>query len=100
MAHNTIIVYGTDWCPDCERSKRFLGKHRVRYDWVDIDRDEEGRQLVERINRGNRSVPTLVFPDGSVLVEPSDAQLAAKLGLGTEPGPRCAPLPLVAAAPG
>ncbi len=100
MAHDTITVYGTFWCPDCERSKRFLGKHLVCYDWVDIDQDDQARQLVENINHGKRSVPTLVFPDGSVLVEPSDAQLAAKLGLGKGPGPRFETIPSVTAAPG
>ena len=65
-----LIVYGTPWCPDCRRSKQFLGEHRVRaaYDYVDIDQDLAAEAEVERLNHGNRSVPTIVFPDGSVLV--------------------------------
>jgi len=76
-----IIVYGTTWCPDCRRSKQFLGEHRVQYTWVDIEGDATARAEVERLNNGNRSVPTIVFPDGSTLVEPSNDELACKLGL-------------------
>jgi glutaredoxin len=77
----TIMFYGTAWCPDCMRARAFLDKQRVAYVNVDIDQNAEGRVVVEKLNRGNRSVPTIVFPDGSSLVEPSNAQLAQKLGL-------------------
>lgn len=76
-----LIVYGTPWCPDCRRSKQFLGEHRIAYDYIDIDQDPAAQAEVERLNRGNRSVPTIVFPDGSILVEPSNEELAQKLGL-------------------
>lgn len=76
-----IVVYGTPWCPDCRRSKQFLGEHRVPYDYVDIDQDPAAQAEVMRINRGNRSVPTIVFPDGSSLTEPTNEELAKKLGL-------------------
>lgn len=76
-----LIVYGTPWCPDCRRSKQFLGEHRVAYDYVDIDQDPAAQAEVMRINRGNRSVPTIVFPDGSSLTEPTNEDLAKKLGL-------------------
>ncbi len=76
-----ITLYGTGWCPDCKRSKQFLGEQRVPYHYVDIDHDAEAMAFVEKINKGNRSIPTIVFPDGSVLVEPSNAQLAEKLGM-------------------
>jgi thioredoxin reductase (NADPH) len=79
-----IIVYGTYWCPDCKRAKKFFGEQRVRYQSIDIERDDAARDYVERINHGKRSVPTIVFPDGSILVEPSNAELAAKLGLSTK----------------
>jgi mycoredoxin len=74
-----IIVYGTAWCPDCRRAKRMLDQNSVSYVWIDIDNDAEGRKFVEKTNHGNRSVPTIVFPDGSILVEPSDSELKAKL---------------------
>jgi thioredoxin reductase (NADPH) len=80
---DTIIVYGATWCPDCSRAKQFFGEHRVQYRWVDIEQDSEAMQYVEEVNHRMRSIPTIVFPDGSVLVEPSNAQLAEKLGLQT-----------------
>ncbi|MFZ5858301.1 MAG: mycoredoxin [Chloroflexota bacterium] len=75
-----IIMYSTDWCPDCRRSKRFLDEHGIDYEYVNIENAPEAEQIVRRLNNGNRSVPTIVFPDGSILVEPSNAQLAEKLG--------------------
>jgi thioredoxin reductase (NADPH) len=81
----TITVYGAPWCPDCCRSKRFLSEQAVPYHWVDIDQDVEARALVERLNDGKRIIPTIVFADGSRLVEPSNAELARKLGLQSAP---------------
>ncbi len=76
-----ITLYGTGWCPDCKRSKQFFGEQRVPYAYVDIDQDAESMDFVEKTNQGSRSIPTIVFPDGTVLVEPSNAQLAEKLGM-------------------
>ena len=76
-----IIVYGVTWCPDCNRAKQFLGEQGIRYTWVDIEQDADAMAYVERVNNGMRSVPTIVFPDGSTLTEPSNAELAQKLGL-------------------
>lgn len=76
----TIIVYGTSWCGDCKRTRRFLDERNIAYSWIDIDTDLQARRFVEETNHGFRSVPTIVFPDGSILVEPSNNQLANKLG--------------------
>jgi mycoredoxin len=76
MSEQSIIVYATDWCPDCLRAKRFLEQHNIPYEWVNIDHDKEAEQLVIKTNRGMRSVPTIICPDGTVLVEPSNQQLA------------------------
>ena len=76
-----IVVYGTTWCPDCKRSKAFFGEQRIQYRWVDIELDPEATTYVEGINDGKRIVPTIVFPDGDILVEPTNAELAAKLGI-------------------
>jgi thioredoxin reductase (NADPH) len=78
-----ITVYGAYWCPDCRRSKQFLGEHQVPYNWVDIEQDEAGESYVLQRNNGKRIIPTIEFRDGSILVEPSNAELAAKLGLKT-----------------
>ncbi len=84
MAHTNITVYGAYWCPDCRRSKKFLGEQMVHFNWVDIEQDEKGREFVEKINNGKRIIPTIVFEDRSFLVEPSNAELANKLGLQTQ----------------
>ncbi len=78
-----ITVYGAYWCPDCSRSKQFLGEHQIPYNWVDIEADPEGEGYVVSKNGGKRIIPTIEFPDGSILVEPSNAELAQKLGLKT-----------------
>ena len=78
-----ITMYGTSWCSDCRRAKQFFGEQRVRYDFVDVDQSAEGRAIVESYNDGKDIIPTIVFDDGSILVEPSNADLAAKLGLQT-----------------
>lgn len=76
-----IIVYSTVWCPDCRRAKKFLDERQIQYEEVDIDRTPEAAVIVKRINNGNRSVPTIIFPDGTILVEPRTSQLAEKLGI-------------------
>jgi glutaredoxin-like protein len=76
-----MIVYGTNWCGDTIRTRKFLDLNKIPYTWVDIDKDPDARKLVESINHGNRSVPTIVFPDGSHLTEPSNTTLAAKLNI-------------------
>ncbi|RMF48963.1 MAG: FAD-dependent oxidoreductase, partial [Anaerolineae bacterium] len=76
-----ITVYGAYWCPDCRRAKQFLGEHQIPYRWVDIEQDKSGEAYVLQKNAGKRIIPTIEFADGSILVEPSNAELAAKLGL-------------------
>lgn len=79
-----IKVYSTVWCPDCKRAKKFLAEHRVPYENVDIEQDEKAMAFVEKVNNGMRIIPTIVFPDGSTLSEPSNAQLAEKLDMQTK----------------
>ena len=81
MSQADMTVYGAPWCPDCKRAKQFLGEQRVRYNWVDIDEDEEGRKYVQQANNGKQIIPTIVFGDGSILVEPTNAELASKMGI-------------------
>lgn len=78
---STVTIYGATWCPDCRRSKKFLTEQRIPFNWIDIEEHPEHQEYVERVNDGKRIIPTIVFEDGSILVEPSDAQLATKLGL-------------------
>jgi len=78
-----ITVYSTVWCPDCKRAKKFFNDHRIQYKNIDIEKDEEAMAFVEKVNDGNRVIPTIIFPDGSKLVEPSNAELAEKLDIQT-----------------
>lgn len=83
MGQPEIILYGAHWCPDCRRAKQFLGEHQIPYRWVDVEQDPAGEQYVIQKNDGKRIIPTIEFPDGSILAEPTNAELAAKLGLKT-----------------
>ena len=83
MRKSAITVYGAHWCPDCRQSKQFLGEHQIPYRWIDIEGDKDAEEFVTKTNKGKRIIPTIVFADGSFLVEPSNAELAAKLGLKT-----------------
>src|SRR5574341_812597 len=83
MSHTNLTVYGATWCSDCKRAKKFLGEQRVHYNWVDIEQNPAGEAFVVQVNNGKRIIPTIVFEDGGFLVEPSNAELASKLGLQT-----------------
>jgi thioredoxin reductase (NADPH) len=76
-----IQVYGASWCPDCRRAKRFLSDQRIPFGWHDIEAEPETIAIVQERNDGNNVIPTILFPDGSHLSEPTDEELATKLGL-------------------
>ena len=78
---DVIKIYGASWCPDCRRAKRFLGDQRISFEWHDIEVDPDGVRTVQERNDGNNIIPTIVFPDGSHLSEPSNEELAEKIGL-------------------
>ena len=81
MADDTILLYGAAWCPDCRRSKAFLSEQRIPFTYVDLEARPEATDVVRDLNDGKQIIPTIVFPDGSYLAEPSDEELAEKLGL-------------------
>lgn len=74
-----ITMYGADWCGDCRRSKRFLDANNVPYIYIDVETDLSASEKVIEINGGTRSIPVLLFSDGSHLTEPSDNALREKL---------------------
>ncbi len=77
-----IKIYATNWCGDSRRAKQFFMDESIDFEWIDIDQDKEAAEFVKSVNNGFRSVPTIVFPDGSMLVEPSSYQLKEKFKSG------------------
>ena len=94
-----VTVYGAPWCPDCKRAKKFLAEQRVPYDWVDVDRDAEALRHIEELQKGGRSIPTIVFDGSDVLVEPTNEELARKLGLTLEAKRGCYDLAIIGGGP-
>jgi len=74
-----IKVYGTTWCPDCFRAKQVFERLKVPYVWINIETDAQALDYVRKVNHGMHSVPTILFPDGSILVEPGNKELEKKL---------------------
>jgi thioredoxin reductase (NADPH) len=81
QADPIITIYGALWCPYCVQAKRFLDDRGVPYTWVDVDAHPKAKEIIRQHNGGKEIIPTLVFPDGSVLVAPSNDALATKLEL-------------------
>lgn len=75
-----IIMYTTSWCSDCHRAKYLLDEYGIAYTAVDVEQDPVALEFVKRVNNGRRVVPTIVLPDQTILVEPSNALLAEKVG--------------------
>jgi mycoredoxin len=74
-----IKIYGTKWCPDCFRAKRVFERVKIPFTWIDIESDARALAYVREVNGGYQSVPTIVFPDGTVMVEPGNKELEKKL---------------------
>jgi len=75
-----IIMYGADWCPDCQRAKAFLKEHNIEYNYIDVDLDKEATKRVESINNGKRIIPTIII-NGTSHTNPDNEKLAAILGI-------------------
>lgn len=79
-----VKFYGAMWCGDTRRARSWFDNHKIPYEWIDVDKDKEAEEFVKSVNNGFRSIPTIVFADGSRLTEPSVRKLeehARKLGL-------------------
>jgi mycoredoxin len=73
-----IVMYSVEWCPDCRRAKFFFKRKKIDVLEVDVNADKDAEAFVKELNNGNRSVPTIILPDGSMLVEPSTEELEKK----------------------
>jgi len=76
-----IVMYSVEWCPDCRRAKFFFKRKGIQVMEVDVNTDQKAEDFVKQLNHGFRSVPTIIFPDGSMMVEPSGAELDERFGL-------------------
>ena len=74
-----VIMYTTSWCGYCRNLKRQLAREGIELAEVDIEHDRAAADYVMSVNGGNQTVPTLLFPDGTALVNPSAAQVRARL---------------------
>jgi mycoredoxin len=74
-----ILIYTTSWCGDCRRAKKVFAALSVAYAEIDIDSQPDAAEQVMLLNNGMRTVPTIVFADGTILAEPSNRVLEAKL---------------------
>jgi len=74
-----ITMYSTPWCGYCHRLKSQLDREGIGYRVVDIEEDEAAAQFVMSVNGGNQTVPTVLFPDGTALTNPTIAQVKAQL---------------------
>jgi mycoredoxin len=75
----TFTMYSTPWCGYCHRLRSQLDREGVTYEVVDIEQHPEAADIVEQVNHGNQTVPTLVYSDGSAQTNPSVAEVKAKL---------------------
>jgi len=76
---DVLTVYGADWCGDCRRTKRWLDANGRAYSWIDRDADPELKRRLA--DAGYLAIPVVVLPDGTILVEPSNSEMAAATGI-------------------
>jgi len=80
MKHISVKFYGADWCPDCQRVKSFLNNNNIQFEFIDVDINKESTNIVERINKGKRIIPTLIINEKSY-TNPDNSELATVLGI-------------------
>ena len=81
IAPTQIVMYTTEYCSDCMRAKKFFELNNIPHLKVGLEGDADATEFVIQVNNGYRSVPTIIFPDGSILVEPNWEELKAKFSL-------------------
>ncbi|GGW04774.1 NrdH-redoxin [Streptomyces narbonensis] len=81
VMQGTVTMYSTTWCGYCRRLKSQMDREGIAYSEINIEQDPESAAFVEKANGGNQTVPTVLFPDGSTLTNPSLAQVKQKIGV-------------------
>ena len=75
----SFIMYSTTWCGYCARLKRELAELHISFEEINIEEVPGSAEIIEKVNNGNRTVPTLVFSDGTAMTNPSAKQVWGKL---------------------
>ncbi|CRK58864.1 Glutaredoxin-like protein GlrX [Alloactinosynnema sp. L-07] len=78
---NDVLIYSADWCGDCRRAKSWLRANTVPFTEIDVEHDDTARDLAVEIAGGRKNIPVIVLPDGTVLIEPTNTELADALGV-------------------
>jgi thioredoxin reductase (NADPH) len=99
VTYEGIRVAGTLWSESSHVAKDFLARNQIPYQWLDIEKDDEARQLVESINQEEMRLPVIFFPNGSYLINPSLAELADKTGMQTRAAKPFYDLAIIGAGP-
>jgi thioredoxin reductase (NADPH) len=99
LPYDGIRVAGALWSPQSHEVKDFLARHQIAYQWLDVDVDEQARALVDEHNDGSSKLPVVLFPDGTVLLEPDMIQMANKVGMQTRAESRHYELIIIGAGP-
>jgi mycoredoxin len=90
----TLIVYGHEFCPLSRSVKRALNDNHIEFEWRDVETgDPRYREELKKLARGNLSVPTVIFPDGTVMVEPNSTAVLKKLASAQPADPPAAQAP-------
>jgi mycoredoxin len=74
-----IKMYGAEWCIDCRQARMYFERNDIEFEYIDVSVEVDEMDTVIRYNEGRRSIPVVVFRDGTHLTEPTDAELEAKL---------------------
>jgi mycoredoxin len=85
-----IIIYSTNWCPDCRRAKDFLKRRGIEFEEINIEEDPDGEEIVIAANQGRRRVPTIKVGERFFACSPFNAeQLAEELQIPLNPEQKC-----------
>jgi mycoredoxin len=74
-----LTIYSTTWCGRCRRLKSQFDREGIGYQEIDIEQDDAAAGYVRGLNGGNQTVPTVTFPDGTALTDPTVAEVRAHL---------------------
>jgi thioredoxin reductase (NADPH) len=99
LPYDGIRVAGVQWSPTSHAVKDFLSRNQIPYQWLDIEKDAQAREMVEALGQAEFKLPVVFFPDGAMLIQPNLPALAEKIGLKTRPSHPFYDLAIIGAGP-